>query len=148
MKNKIILIGLISSFFVIFNACNPDEDNIDNASQDARDKITGTYDCNETSQIYAKSSLQINSHYIIEIDKDTSSTTKIFIANFYNLGFDKDIYANFSGLNINIPSQICDGITVSGNGIVSSNYKTIDFNYICDDGGGQPDTVTATYTKQ
>ncbi len=129
-------------------SCNPDDDNIDNVSDDARDKITATYDCNETSQIYAKSTNNINSHYIVEISKDTSTTDKVYIANFYNLGLDKDVTASMSGLNLTISNQTTDGITFNGTGVIASNYKTIDLKYTADDGSGQIDTVTATYTKQ
>ena len=145
---KILFLGLISSLFLIMYSCNPDDDNIDNVSDDARDKITATYDCNETSQIYAKSTKDINSHYIVEIDKDTSTTDKVYIANFYNLGIDKDVTASMSGLTITIPTQTTDGIVFKGSGTIASNYKTIEWNYTADDGSGQVDTVTATYTKQ
>jgi len=145
---KILFLGILSTLFVIMYSCNPDDNNIDNVSDDARDKITATYDCNETSQIYAKSTKDINSHYVTEISKDTSTTDKVYIANFYNLGFDKDVTASMSGLTLTISNQTTDGVTFNGTGTISSNYKTIDFSYTADDGSGQVDTVTAIYTKQ
>jgi hypothetical protein len=122
-----------------------------------RDRIEGQWTCDETSHIY-KSTESETSHiykstesiYVVYIDPDPSDTTKVIISNFYNLGFDIYVYAKINSLNLSISQQTTkDGFKIlSGSGGISSNYKEINWSYRVDDGSGEIDNVTATYTKE
>ncbi len=141
MKLKAII--LLSAFGLMFASCEPEENEIDNFSNDTRDNVTGMWDVVENNQIEAKSTME---NYQVEIFYDTTTTSEIVIANFYNLGMAEEAVAIMSGLNLTINSQSIDGFTVNGSGTISSNYKTISLDYLVND-GEENDTVTATYTK-
>jgi len=112
--------------------------------EDIREKIEGQWSCNETSEYY-KSTAEIFSVYISPHQYDS---TKVLIDNFYGLGYDVSVVATLSNRNLYINSQtVGDGFTVIGSGTISNNYNEIEWNYSVDDGSGQTDNVTATYTK-
>ncbi len=143
MKFKAIF--LLSILVAFFSSCELEDNEIDNYSDDSRDKIVGIWDVVETNQIEVKSTME---NYQVEILNDTSTTSEIIIANFYNIGMNNEAIANMSGLNLSIYSQNIDGFVVNGSGNISSDYETISLDYIVDDGSGDKDTVTAVYSKQ
>jgi hypothetical protein len=112
---------------------------------DPRARIEGQWQCDESSQLY-KSTEDI---YWVYIDPDPYDSTRVIISNFYNLGDDIDVYAKVNGNSLSISNQTTkDGYKIlSGSGSISSNYKQINWNYRIDDGSGEIDNVTATYTK-
>jgi hypothetical protein len=111
---------------------------------DIREKIEGQWSCDETSEIY-KSTAEIFSVYISPHPDDSS---KILIDNFYELGWDVSAVATVSNRNLYIHTQtVGDGYTIIGSGTISSNYNEIKWNYSVDDGSGETDNVTATYTR-
>ena len=130
--------------FIIMYSCELIDDNP--ATGDVRDRIEGQWKCDETSQIYKST----ESIYWVYIDPDLYDTTKVIISNFYNLGFDIYVYVRINSLNLSISQQTTkDGFKIlSGSGNISSNYKEINWNYRVDDGSGEIDNVTATYTKE
>jgi len=125
----------ISGLFVLLSACEALEDL-------GPDSIYDTWYCVEISEIYNET------NYYVDLSKHPTEEGKIIIDNFYNLGYGIELTANLSGLSISIPSQVVDGNTISGSGSITSGYKTIDFTYTVNDGGGVIDHVTAEYTKQ
>ena len=112
---------------------------------DPRARIEGQWQCDENSQLY-KSTEDI---YWVYIDPDPYDSTRVIISNFYNLGDDIDVYVKVNDNSLSISNQTTkDGYKVlSGSGSISSNYKQINWNYRIDDGSGEIDNVTATYTK-
>jgi hypothetical protein len=146
----IILLG-----FVIVYSCELIDDTP--GTGDVRDRIEGQWKCDENSQIYKSTKSQnsqiyksTESIYYVYIDPDPSDTTKIIISNFYNLGFDNYVYAKLNSLNLSISQQTTeDGFKIlSGSGNILSNYREISLSYRVDDGSGEVDNVTATYTKE
>lgn len=108
---------------------------------DDRYKLEGTWSCNETSEVF-KSTNQV---YLVDISVDTANDSRIWIEGFYN---SIDVNATVSGNAITIPSQSSDGYTVlSGTGQINAKFDEITWEYQVDYGTGDPDNVTATYTK-
>jgi hypothetical protein len=134
----LILLG-----FLVIYSCELINDVPDDA--DPRARIEGQWQCDESSQLY-KSTEDI---YWVYIDPDPNDSTRVIISNFYNLGDDIDVYAKINNSNLSISNQTTkDGYKVlSGSGSISSNYKQINWTYRIDDGSGEIDNVTATYTK-
>ncbi|GAB4292995.1 MAG: hypothetical protein Kow0068_18150 [Marinilabiliales bacterium] len=143
MKKQLIFRGLTLSIILIFLvSCQPDE-NDDNLNDDVRDNLVKTWQCDENSQIYSKSTMTI---YTVDIQKDDSSQDDILIYNFYNLGNEYYVKASLSGSELKIIQQEISGHTVNGTGIITNNFKRIDWQYYVDDGSGiDIDTVTAVY---
>lgn len=142
---KSVLRIFLPSFALIFlYSCELIDDNPDTG--DVRDKIEGQWKCDENSQIYKST----EAFYWVYIDPDPDDTTMIIISNFYDLGIDIYIFARLRNLNLSISNQTTqDGYNVlSGSGTISSNYKVINWNYKIDDGSGEVDNVTATYTRE
>ena len=153
MKKVHLKLIILLSFIIVYS-CELIDDTP--GTGDVRDWIEGQWACDENSQLY-KSTESDTSHiykstesiYVVYIDPDLYDTTKVIISNFYNLGFDIYVYARINSLNLSISQQTTkDGFKIlSGSGSISSNYKTINWNYRVDDGSGEIDNVTATYTK-
>jgi hypothetical protein len=133
VKKTIVLIT--SAVLILLTACETLEDL-------GPDSIYDTWYCVENSEIYNET------NYYVDLSKHPTEDGKIIIDNFYNLGYGIEVTASLSGFSISIPSQIVDGNTISGSGTITSGYKTIDFSYTVDDGGGVIDHVTAEYKKQ
>lgn len=142
MKNKWILKGYPWLFTIIlfFTACEVEDLNL--GSNDDRDKITDTWNCNEESSLFGKTS------YDSDISKSSSDSVTIYIDNIYQLGFATEANATLDNRKIIIPQQQVEGNIIEGNGQVSSNYQSIEFNYIVDDGSGDIDNVYALYTRK
>ncbi|HEY4784910.1 MAG TPA: hypothetical protein VIH57_02625 [Bacteroidales bacterium] len=130
------LIGSII-FIMVAISCQK----IDTGSDDPRDNLLGKWSCSEDGQIFG------HQNYEVEITKSSNDSTKIFISGFYLGNGALEIYANLKNLNLTIPSQTVDGYQISGNGIVSSNYRTINWTYTVIS-GSETDHLTAVYTKQ
>ena len=104
------------------------------------DSIYDTWYCIETSEIYGQT------NYYVDLSQHPSEDGKVILDNFYNLGLGKEVIAELSGSYIAIPSQVVDGNTIAGSGSIASDYKTINFTYTVDDGGGV-DHVTAQFKR-
>jgi len=133
---SIFLLALTVSCEELLNTTGTDED--------VRERIEGQWSCDETSEIY-KSTAEI---YSVYISPDPDDSTKVLIDNFYELGYDVSAVATVSGRNLFINTQtVGDGYTVIGSGTISSDYNKINWSYSVEDGSGEVDDVTATYTK-
>jgi hypothetical protein len=127
----ILLFGIVS--------CTPEDEPTPDTG-DSRDKLVGTWQCTENSPTFG------TQNYYVDISKDTSSTDKIEIDNFFGLGLGKSIKGSLSGNLITISNATVMGYMFNGTGSVSSTWKSISWSYTVDDGNG-PENVTATYTK-
>lgn len=114
---------------------------LDDATDDERDNLVGSWTCNESGQEYGQQ------NFLVTISKSTTDTTKILIDNFYGLGTGNKVSLKMNSLNLTIPGQTVDGNQISGSGSVSSNYNTINLSYTVV-GGGTTDHVTAVFTKK
>ncbi|UCG26743.1 MAG: hypothetical protein JSV24_07110 [Bacteroidales bacterium] len=133
-KNTIYLTGLFL-FIMFLISCETLEEL-------EYDSIFDTWLCEENSEVFG------NSTYYVDISEHSSDSTVIIIDNFYNLGYGIEVTAQKSGLSLTIPSQVADGNTITGNGYISANYRTINFSYTVNDGSGELDHVTAVYTRE
>jgi len=108
-------------------------------------RLEGQWKCDENSQNYKKSTMSI---YYVYISPHPSDTTRVLISNFYQLGDHVEASARFSGQTLILDSQTLPGDfrIVSGSGTISSSFKTITWSYQVDDGSGDVDNATATYT--
>ena len=146
---KVTFSGRLLCFFTLFliiftiTSCEPDE-----YFGDPREAIEGQWLCNEDSESWGSSS------YTVYIDPDPDDSIAVRIENFYNLtDLNAYIYAAMNGNVLTLKSQAVSArgsnwIIKSGSGIISNNKKEIEWQYQIDDGSGEVDYVTATYTKQ
>ncbi len=125
---------------LLLSSCELDDFSVD--SDDERDNIVDTWRCEETSQLYGESN-----PYLSDISKESRDSVTIFINNFYQLGFDQEIYATLANRNIQIPLQTVDGHKIEGEGFVNTSYTSIRFEYTVDEGSGTLDDVTALYSR-
>lgn len=110
---------------MIFLASCADEDD-PTGTGDARDKFTGTWTANETSQQHG------NSTYTMTISKDVTSSNQVIAKNFYALGTSTNTVIVIDGNNMTIQTQVVSGNTLSGTGSYSNGNLTISFS--ADDG--------------
>ncbi len=139
MKKTIIFISIL--VLTLISGCEIDD--ILNDPGDTRDKIEYTYQA-EDKQIQ-RSALSI---YYVDIVKHYEDSTKVLLYNFHLLG--EDIYVAGTYKNNKIllnDATTQDGYTINGTGIVSSNYKVIEWEYSVNYGDGTSDYFQATFTR-
>lgn len=140
-KPSIRIIAFIFAGTILFmSSCELDDFNLD--SNDDRDKIVDTWKCEENSSLFGQ-----QTPYLSDISKSSSDSVTIYINNFYQLGFNEEIFATLTNRSIDIPNQTVDGHVIIGFGTVASNYNSIQFTYTVDDGSGMLDNVNATYRR-
>ena len=133
-------------FVVILSSCLPDEDTIPDTNDD-RDKIADNWMCAENSPSFGEQ------YYSVDIEKDSINENKVLIYNFYGLDDDSFLRATMSGMKLTITNETIEGHLISGEGIISSNYKTINWTYEVTElkkytnGIKSSEIVTATYTR-
>jgi len=130
---------IIVSFILFFTSCNPDDDDGPDTG-DIRDRISGDWKCSETNPTHGPQ------NYFVDIVKDTASSNKVYIYNFFNLGIHAHSVCEIDGFSITIQSIPVDGRMFQGYGTISTNYKRINWSYTFDEGNG-PEEVTGSYTK-
>jgi len=106
-------------------------------SSDPREKFNGNWHVSENSTDFGTST------YNCTIT-DSSDATHILIAYLY--GFNKKAYSTVSGNNMSIPSQIIQGNSLSGNGVLA-NANQINLTYLVRTTTTHYDTITAVLTK-
>ncbi len=85
--------------------------------------------------------------YYVYIDIYEIDSNMVGIDNFFGLDAG-NVYATVSGMTLTLPEQeMQGGYTVKGTGIISSNYKTITWQYYVDEGSGTWFPGDAVYTK-
>lgn len=141
MKKIVLSLVVVVSLYLV--SCTPDKKDDPSApspTADARDKYTGTWQCNENSQVSGATS------YTINITKSTSSSSEILIEKFYNVI--SQPRASVSGNNITIPYQSLASLGfASGTGTLSISGTNLAMKYIVKIGSNPNDTCTASCTK-
>ena len=136
LKRNFIYIVLFT--LIILSSCNTDNDCIEIAT---RDNYLGIWQCDETQNSQPSATFQV------EILKHPTDDSRVLIENFNQLGFGVQAEAIINNTTITLdPTIPVDLNTVSGNGFIC-NLKIIEFQYTVDDGAGQLENITATYTK-
>lgn len=138
-KVLILLAGLL---LMLTNSCELTEDLLGN---ETISKITGDWDCAETSENFKKST---QSTYSVYISPDADNENGILIDRFYNLG-DVGVKAVVYGNTITISEQVVQGgyVILSGTGLISGNKNEITWEYSVRYAGSAIDDVTAIYTR-
>ncbi len=140
MKNILFLAALS----LIMLSCNPEE-NEENPNVSLRTKLVDYWKVNEQSQNFKST----KSYYTVEILKHQTDSSKMLIDNFYNLGYGKQAYAVVNNdYTIDLPLQNLDGFEIKGSGKISTDLKTISWEYVANDGEGLIDSVKATYSRE
>jgi hypothetical protein len=85
-----------------------------------------------------------NPGYQSVVTTDTSNTSRILIANFYNLGPTVLVKAIVAGNSLSLDQAEVSGIPISGGGTYSNNSFVL--NFTANEGDG-PMQVSATYTR-
>ncbi len=143
MKRIHIYLAFIFLIAAFATSCDLIDDLGPNA--DGISRLEGQWKCDENSQNYKKSTMSI---YYVYISPHPSDTTRVLISNFYQLGDHVEASARLSGQTLILDSQTLPGdfVVVSGTGSISLNFKTITWSYKVNDGSGDVDNATATYT--
>ncbi|NJK85388.1 MAG: hypothetical protein HC906_04885 [Bacteroidales bacterium] len=140
MRKSFFIPVIVFSVIALVNSC----DLIDDVTPD--NTIEGQWNCQESNSL---KSTDAEDRYTIYISPDSNDSTKFYISNFYHLGNDVEATAKLNGMTLTLPKQSLEGgYTInSGTGKISSNYKQITWTYAVDDGSGDADNATATYSK-
>jgi hypothetical protein len=142
MKNIYLILFITLAGFSI-SSC---ESNLnDLTSEEIADQIQGVWSVNETSGLY-KSTLQGYTTYISTSEDDP---TLIYIEGFYGLGDEVTATARISNKTIILSSgqNLSGGYQIiTGTGTINDNLDEITLSYSIDDGSGELDNVSATYT--
>jgi hypothetical protein len=102
---------------------------------DPSSKISGNWQCNETSEVFGSTNFSV-------IISRTGNLQEIEITNFYNLA-NRHVIATVDGQDIMIPEQNVDGNIISGDGTISKDFSQIELYYEVDDQSGPIDHVNA-----
>jgi hypothetical protein len=130
-------LGLIFLTLVLFSC-----DELTDGLVDNRTRIEGLWSVDEESSVF-KSTQTV---YTAFIEIDSARSNRVWIEGFYDA---ITVSAILSGSSLSIPNQTIDGYTViSANGTISDKWDEITWEYSVDYGTGEPDEVTAIYTKQ
>ncbi|MCK5537325.1 MAG: hypothetical protein KAI79_10890 [Bacteroidales bacterium] len=130
MKINRIFVSLSVFIVLLTPACFEDD------LGDIRDNITGTWRCQEESQLFEVQ------YYDVDISKDESDELQIVIYNFFDRK--QDVLAVVSGFSLTIEAQEIDGWLIEGTGEMSTNYEIITWQFTADDGNG-PEDFSAYY---
>lgn len=116
---------------------------------DTAAQLEGQWKCDETSTFY-KSAPGLKAAeriYFVNIFQLGSDSTTIRIDNFYELGENVVASAVVNGNTITLNREELDGgFAIRGSGTLSQNLRSINWLYYVDDGSGEEDEVSATYT--
>lgn len=125
MKRIRNIIAVCTIGATLFLASCAKDDNSTGAGDD-RDKFTGAWTFNETSQVFGTSS------YTVNISKDNSTSSQVIAKNFYQLGNNTNTIIVIDGNNMTIQNQQVSSHTLSGSGSYSNGNLSIHFS--ADDG--------------
>lgn len=145
MKNIKLLIGLTLISMLIYSCEDPLNTSTDS---DIAEQLVGQWKCDESSTYYKSSGFKGTDRiYYVNIFQSGSDSTIVQIENFYELGSNVVARAEVSGSSIILKNETLDGgFSIRGSGTISSNLQTITWLYYVDDGSGEEDEVSSTYT--
>jgi hypothetical protein len=106
-------------------------------STDPRARFVATWFISEHSSVTGN-----GTYYDTIVDSSNTS----YILHKFLYGFHTGVKATYNGNNFTIPSQIIQGTTVSGSGVLV-NANRINMNYLVWSGGSNYGTLTAVLTK-
>jgi hypothetical protein len=133
--NLFAVIGFSS--MLLFSSCAKEDPNPDDPTEDAQTKFKGNWSVSEVSTDFGKST------YSATIS-DSTNGTHLLIAYLYR--FKKTAYATVSGNTMTIPSQIIEGVQLSGTGTLD-NSKQLTLKCNVQITKTHSDAVTFTLTK-
>ncbi len=113
--------------------------------------LEGQWSVDESSSIFDKSTSNNKSTmqtYTVSIYVSDTDSTLIYIDGFYGLS-DGVANARINNYTLTLPGNqlLSGGYTITeGEGTISKNLEEIVLSYQIDDGSGEVDVVTATYT--
>lgn len=119
------------------------------SNSDIAKQLEGQWKCDETSSLYKSATglKSVDRIYYVNIYQTGSDSTIVQIDNFYELGDNVVASAVVNGNNITLQNRELEGgFTIRGSGTIASNLQTITWIYYVDDGSGEEDEVSATYT--
>jgi hypothetical protein len=86
--------------------------------------------------------------YTVTIAASSTITNQLIITNFGEYGTAFVVNADISGFNLTVPSQIVEGITLTGNGTLDTVVKKITVSYNAVDEFNQTIACTGVWLKQ
>lgn len=113
---------LLVSLAWLLVSCGRDDPPMDYTS------IAGIYTCHESSPHAGFR------QYPVEINKVHDTENRYIIVNFHNKGQSEFIFGELDQDSLHIRNQAISDISVNGNGLVNSNFSSIQLNYVTDDG--------------
>ena len=125
-------------FIPLLQSCQNDISNLD----DPRDAIAKKWRVTDDSNTYAGTN-----GYDVTITKDANESTQVLFTNFHNLGTNDKLKATISGniLTLVTPNNLDGTYLISGSGTISSDLKTIVFNYSVKPGTDPADSFVGTF---
>jgi hypothetical protein len=124
---------------LLLASCAP-EDTTTPTPTDARDKIIGTYSCEENENASSVTTFDIT------IKKSTTASDGLLIDNFYNIGNQYSTSATLQNTTLSIKQQNVSSFGIVGDGSFNGSNK-ITFTYKAT-AGGTNNNCTAVATKQ
>jgi hypothetical protein len=111
--------------------------------------LEGEWKVDENSEFYKSGQATYN----VYITLSTQDSSTVYIANFYQLGYDNEIVGSIGDDRIQLEAgqeaSVLNSVytIVSGRGTIATDYQSIGWEYEVDDGSGSIDHVTATYSR-
>lgn len=139
VMNRKYLGALFICFSLLVISCAP-EDTPTPTATDERDKIIGTYTCEETENGNSVTTFDIS------IRKTSTKSDTVLIDNFYNIGNQYKVIGLYSNNSLRISTQNVSSFGFQGEGTFNGSNK-ISFTYKATV-GGTANNCTAIATKQ
>ena len=139
-----LVLVFVLSLFVM--SCEKQEEQMAN-----RDAIVGKWDVVEREASAVPVSAEVrgmNEAYVVSITRSDVFADEVYIYNFFNVGFHFNVPAYVDGLKISIAEITFDseGLTIRGEGTISSNHQTINWTYWVEDPYGDEKEYKTTYS--
>ena len=134
--NRNIKHATLFSFCLILLFVSCKEDTLPGVA--SRDDYLGLWQCNEYDL-----NQQLIATFQIEIIAHPSSSDKVLVDNFNQLGQGFQLEGLVNNTSIDFPIQVLSSTTISGNGLITNDLNTLELEYNVDDGTGQPEAVDA-----
>ncbi len=122
---------IIITLSILSISCQKDDET---ALTDSRDDISKIWRCRDSEGL----------EYSVIITKDETEQTQVLIENFQGLGMGQKIKATLTNNVLKIKNELAFGHTINGEGSISSNKKSIRWDYIINDGNDSKN-MTSTF---
>lgn len=129
--------AILTGTLFLSSCSKTDDPAVTPTSSDPRDKFVANWYVSENSHDFGSST------YNVAISDSTNSSYILFG---YLYGYNRKTYATVNGNNFSIPSQIIQGQTILGSGVLS-NASRIDMTYLVRTTSSHYDTIRAVLTK-